>query len=340
MYLNTDAGGRGYHIWRQRFPDGAPEQLTASLGEEQGIAVAEDASYLVSSVGKFERSAWIHDRRGERQVSARGYSYQPRLSSDGSRVFYLQAANDSASDHGGELWVADLTSGETSKVLPGIVVWSFEISEDGKQVVYAGPEANGQRRLWIASTEHRFAPRRIGPERDITNEMYSPKGDIFFSTGEKEHYELYRMKPDGSGEQKLFSEANVYLAAISPDERFIAVYHASSKDDRWLEIEAVPIAGGRPIPLCSGWCDVSWTRDGKDMYFHWRTASDYRTYVVPIVHGTELPKAPENGYRSEQELRAVATQIIEGAAFPGPDSSSYSFSKASSHWNLYRIPLK
>jgi len=340
MYLNTDAGGRGYHIWRQRFPDGVPEQLTASLGEEQSIAVARDGSYLVSSVGTFERSAWVHDRRGERQVSARGYSYQARLSSDGSRVFYLQAVNDSAADRGGELWVADLTSGEASKVLPGIIMWSFDVSPDGKQVVFASPEPNGQRRLWIGSTEHRFAPRRVGRDQDVTNAMYSARGDIFVSSSENEQCDLYRIKPDGNEQHTLFSEANSYLAAISPDERFMAIYHPSSKDDRWLEIEAVPIAGGQPIPLCSGWCDVSWTRDSKNMYFHWRTASDYRTYVVPIVHGTGLPKVPNGGYRSEQELRAAATQMIEAAASPGPDSSSYSFSKVSSHWNLYRIPLK
>ena len=43
---------------------------------------------------------------------------------------------------------------------------------------------------------------------------------------------------------------------------------------------------------------------------------------------------------SEKELRAVATQVLEGAVSPGPDSSRYAFSKRISDRNLYRIPLQ
>jgi len=49
MYFNSDAGSKGYHIWRQAFPDGVPQQLTASLGEEEGIAMAPDGTSLVTS---------------------------------------------------------------------------------------------------------------------------------------------------------------------------------------------------------------------------------------------------------------------------------------------------
>jgi len=39
MYFSADVGN-GYHIWRQRFPDGLPEQITSGVTEEDGIAVA------------------------------------------------------------------------------------------------------------------------------------------------------------------------------------------------------------------------------------------------------------------------------------------------------------
>ena len=41
MYFTVDIG-TGYHIWRQRFPDGRREQLTFGPTEEEGIAVAPD----------------------------------------------------------------------------------------------------------------------------------------------------------------------------------------------------------------------------------------------------------------------------------------------------------
>jgi hypothetical protein len=121
----------------------------------------------------------------------------------------------------------------------------------------------------------------------------------------------------------------------------VAVRRALSREDNWRDVEAVPLAGGPSIPLCSGWCEAGWARDCKVMYFYWRSfMGNSRTYVVPIPHGSDLPKLPSSGFQSEKELRAVATQVLEGNVSPGPDSSRYTFSKVTSHRNLYRIPLR
>ena len=148
------------------------------------------------------------------------------------------------------------------------------------------------------------------------------------------------MKNDGTHEEKVTSDPIAYASGISPDGRFAAVHRLLSREDSWWDVEAVPLAGGPWIPLCSSWCDVDWSRDGKVMYFYWRSfTGDSRTYVLPIIHGSDLPKVPDSGFQSEKELRQVATQVLEGAISPGPDSSRYTFSKETSHWNLYRIPL-
>lgn len=340
MYFNSDAGSKGAHIWRQAFPDGAPQQLTASLGEEQGIAMVPDGRSLITSVGSSERAVWVHDQEGERQVSSQAYSFNPRFSTDGSKVFYLAAANDSEADHGAELWASDLASGQASKVLPGIGVITFALSPDSKQVVFETIDANAQHHLSLASTEHRFAPREIRAPGDLP--QYSPSGHIYFLISDSERgYLLYRMKDDGTQEEKVTSEPIIYAWGMSPDERFVAVRRSLKREDNWWDVEAVPVAGGPWVPLCSGWCEADWSRDGKVMYFYWRTFSgNSRTYVVPIVHGTDLPKLPKSGFQSEEELRKVATQVLEGNVSPGPDSSRYTYSKETSHWNLYRIPLQ
>src|SRR5262249_13426643 len=36
MYLSADTG-TGFHIWRQRFPDGPAEQITSGITEEEGV---------------------------------------------------------------------------------------------------------------------------------------------------------------------------------------------------------------------------------------------------------------------------------------------------------------
>jgi eukaryotic-like serine/threonine-protein kinase len=319
MYFSSNAGSKGYHIWRQAFPAGVPQQLTASLGEEDGIAVAPDGQSLVTSVGTSERNVWVHDQDGERQVSSQGYSYSPRFSNDGSRVFYLVAANSPGVDHGGELWVLDLRAGQASRVLPGIAINRFSVSPDDKQVAFETIDANGQHHLWLSSTEHRFAPRQIRSASGQLVPQYSHSGRIYYVLSEGGHAYLYRMKDDGTQEEKLTSEPIDHAFGISPDERFAAVYRALNKEDNWRDAEAVPIVGGPRVPLCSGWCEADWSRDGKAMYFYWNSfTGNARTYVVPIPHGSDLPKLPSSGFQSEEELRAVATQVVEGAVSPAP----------------------
>jgi eukaryotic-like serine/threonine-protein kinase len=339
MYLNSEAGSKGSHIWRQRFPDGVPQQLTASVGDEAGIAIAPDGKSLITSVFNSESSVWVHDRQGERQVS-QGNSCCPQLSSDGKKVFYLQ---EQTSDTGntGELWVSDVETGQASRLLPGIDVDRFSVSPDNKQVAFETVDAQKQHSLWLASTEHRFAPRQVRSGSAAFMPQYSPSGRIYYLISEGGHTFLYRMKDDGTQEEKIISEPIVYAFGISPDERFAIVGRTLNREDKWWDAEAVPIAGGPWVSLCASWCDANWSRDGKAMYFYWRSFSgNPRTYVVPMPHGSDLPTLPKSGFQSEKELRMVATQVLDGAISPGRDTSQYAFSKTSSHSNLYRIPLR
>jgi hypothetical protein len=68
MYFSA-AVGEASHLWRQRFPDGQPEQITFGPGEEYGVSVASDGASLVTAVGQQRSAIWIHDDKGERQVT-------------------------------------------------------------------------------------------------------------------------------------------------------------------------------------------------------------------------------------------------------------------------------
>jgi len=89
VYLSTNQGGR-FHIWRQRFPKGEPEQVTSGPTEEEGIAMERDGRSLLTSVGTQDRTVWIHDQKGEHQMSSEGDAFSTTFSEDGTKLFYLK----------------------------------------------------------------------------------------------------------------------------------------------------------------------------------------------------------------------------------------------------------
>ena len=88
MYLTVNTGS-GYHIWRQRFPKGAPEQVTFGATEERGVAFAPGGQSFLTSVGTRQSTLWIHDARGERQITSEGYALLPRFSPDRTKLYFL-----------------------------------------------------------------------------------------------------------------------------------------------------------------------------------------------------------------------------------------------------------
>jgi serine/threonine protein kinase len=341
MYFTSDAGAHGSHIWRQAFPDGSPQQLTTGPTEEDGIAMAPDGRSFISSVGSEERTVWVHDQQGDRQISSEGYAYSPELSHDGSSLFYLATRSASDTDRGGELWVSELRSGQVSKVLPGIPVFSFSLSPDGKRVVYDSREENGKHRVWLASLDHRFTPRQIGSGADEGSPVYAPSGRIYFQVSEGDVDYLYRMNEDGGQRGKILSGPIRGLSAVSPDERLVAVRRTAKGEENPV-VEAVSLIDGSAVRICSAWCKVEWTRDGKALYFFLpiKGGPQWRTYVIPLSRGVDLPPLPAKGVQTDADLPNRATlQVLEEVISPGLNSSLYCFAKSSSHWNLYRIPV-
>ena len=76
MYFGVEVDG-SHHLWRQRFPDGQPEQITSGPTEEEGVAVAPDGRSLITSIGMRQSAVWIHDARGDRPLSSQGYVPDP-----------------------------------------------------------------------------------------------------------------------------------------------------------------------------------------------------------------------------------------------------------------------
>src|SRR5262249_48167421 len=154
-YLSANTGGKS-HIWRQQFPEGAPQQVTTGATEEEGIAMAPDGKSFITSVGTTDATLWIHDDKGEHQITSQGSSENSWFSNDATRLYYL---NFMGQGSGNELWVADLATGKSEKVLPGYSIDQYAVSRDGKRIVFSQTESNGRSSLWTAPTDHRSSPR-------------------------------------------------------------------------------------------------------------------------------------------------------------------------------------
>ncbi len=160
MYFSANTGN-GVHIWRQRFPDGIPEQITFGVTEEEGIHFAPDGHSFVTSIGNRQSTVWIHDSRGDRQITSEGFAFFPTVSPDGKKVYYLVRAGGARNFLTGGLWVADLDSGQRERLLPDFQMRHYTVSADGRRVVFVAADEDGHTPVWLASLNGPTAPRQL-----------------------------------------------------------------------------------------------------------------------------------------------------------------------------------
>ena len=345
MYFSADAGD-GFHIWRQPFPKGVPEQMTFGPTEEEGIAVAPDGHSLVTSAGIRESAVWLHDARGDRQISSEGFATVPGLgfggsntdsvfSRDGKRLFYLVAKEASRAFKSGELWMTDLDSGGTEAVLPGVLLSDFDIAPDGKRVAFASLNAEGSSRVWIASLDRSTPPQQL-TSFVAYHPSFGPGGDVYFKGLEGKSEFVYRISPDGTEPRKMSPDPVPGFGGVSPDGEW------------WLMGSiAYPTRGGPPVHICD-FCDAAWGPGGKLLYLRFRGVGAMgggKTFAIGLPAGKELPRLPPSGLKSTEDVKGLTVVAVidtTGIALfaPGPNPSIYAYARMTVQRNLFRIPLK
>jgi DNA-binding winged helix-turn-helix (wHTH) protein/Tol biopolymer transport system component len=336
MYFTADTGG-AKHIWRQRFPDGEPEQITSGPTEEEGIAIAPDGRSFVTAVALQNTSLWVHDAKGERQISLEGNGAKPKFTPDGKKLCYLivkEAPNQFAwYRNPGELRIADLESGRSEPIVRGIPVQDYDISADGQQVVMWTTDPEGKPRLWLVPLDRSSPPVQI-PNVEGGSPSFGPDGDIIFRRVERMSTFVYRVHPDGTGLRKALAAPVFLLNAVSPDGRWIigwAPLHGNGPPS----IQAFPLNGGPPIPF-GNFTYLSWSLDGRSSFI-----SRDQTYVIPLAPGESLPRIPTGGFHSEEEVARLpgAQRIDAQGVVPGPSPDVYAFYRSTTQRNLYRIRI-
>jgi Tol biopolymer transport system component len=352
MYFSADTG-EGFHIWRQTYPDGSPEQVTFGATEEQGISFAPDGHSFVTSVGEKESTIWLHDSAGDRQITSQGYAFLPSFSPDGKRLYYLQRSRASRGFVSGELWAVDLPAGARERLLPEFLVEHYSLAPDGKSIVFIALDDAGHSPVWIAPLDGSSPPRRL-TSLDCVRAFFGAQNDVYFVGGETNAETfLYHVNADGSGLRRVVPNQVVFLYAVSPDGKWLAVWeqersavvlYSSDGATRKVICESCASAGAEDRGVTPP--SVKWSSDGKLLYLH-ENATRHgiqlpnTTYVIPLQPGW-MAKLPASGFPSIDTAAAALGKSLTLAdrVFPSPDPSVYALARLSSHRNIFRIQVQ
>ena len=350
LYFSVDVG-EGFHLWRQRFPKRAPEQITFGPTEEEGIAVAPDGKSLVTSVGIRQESVWLHDAGGDRQISSESLGRVPGLgynggtahsvfSPDGKKLFYVARKEGSRDWFAEELWTADLESGRTERVFSGVLMNDFDLSPDGRRVAFTTFNRESGSRVWLASLDHNVAPQQLA-SFESDRPSFGSTGDLFFRGREGNSEFVYVMQQNEVNPRKMSHNANHGYRdykIMSPDAKWVLSGGFNSM--------ALSTGGGPTVRICD-FCQAGWDPGGKHLYMRFRGMGPMgggKVYVIALPAGQSFPKLPPEGIKSAEDLKgqnvvAVVDMTGKSTFAPGPTPATYAYTRVTVQRNLFRIPL-
>lgn len=344
MYFAAEVEGAS-HLWRQRFPDGAPEQLTFGPTEEEHVAVSPDGRFLVTSVGQRRTSLWLHDATGDKQLTAEGVASSPQFSLDGRRVYYL--LRQTSASPGNELRVLDLMTGASERVLPGLSVRDFDVASDESEIAFTRADSSTGPGIWLAPLDHAEPPREVAKSADQV--LFGARGKLVFRSLEPTRNVVARMNKDGTDREVILDRPIVNLFDVSPDGAWAT---AVAPGTSGISSIAISLDGGESRVICAqSNCQADWSEDSRffivSLPSRGGNASERTNLVLPVSSGEALPLLPPGGFTLDaldSVLAQPGTRAIEGEnmvpfAF-GPDMSTHVFSKAETQRNLFRIPFE
>jgi Tol biopolymer transport system component len=347
MYFSSNAGG-AFHVWRQRYPNGTPEQITFGPTEQEGTALTPDGKYLVTSMGLQQASISLKAPSGDRQLTSEGFAMLPTMLPSGDRMFYLMRIG-SRGYASGELWSLNLGTGAKERALPGRIMANYSISADGRRVVFTSADNAGDDGVWVADLDRRTPPRQLTRGSEF-HAFFGGPGEIVYVSARAERQYLFRMREDGSGVEQIRPEPVDNLITVSPDGEWAIIVREMTAGGG-VALQLTSLHDEAPMTACANCVvpksvqgsPINWSMDGKSVfvslqYFGLGTA---KTVVLPYQSGVPLAALWPKGLRYEQDVAANpgATVINETNVFPAASASAHLSWRRSTQSNLYRVRL-
>lgn len=339
-YVYLSVFGDKYHLWRQRFPNGKPEQITFGPTSQEGVIVTPDGKSLITSVGSQDQAVWLHDKTGDHAIPSQSEASHPVFSQDGTKLYFLMR-NGQTQDN--EIWSQDLATSVQEKVLPGVSPEAFAVSPDSKRIAFVVTGDSGHSSIWIAPANRRHPPKSISTSPNEDSPRFLPNGDLIFRVIEGGSNFIYTMHPDGSGRRKLFPDRMLDLFAVSPDGRWIAATTPNNEDEDPVITTLFAFDGSRQVVISRTYCVVAWSDDGKfvsllagELDHGARTAN----HLVPTDPATGLPHIPPGGISKPEDLTAAkALPALPVRPTSLLTADTYTYVRTVTSRNLFRIPI-
>jgi len=354
IYLTSDGGGgTAYHIWRVKFPDGAPEQVTYGPTSQAGIAFAPDGKSFFTSVGNAQGTVWLHDKSGDRQISSEGYAFGPYINAAGTRLTFLEQTRESASGGNAKaqyrIMSMDLKTGATQELLAGPDMGDYCIPPDGKNVIYAAHSSGRRWHLWSAPLDHSLSPRQITRGgNDDNNVICLQDGHVVFQRKQDKSVVVFSVQPDGTGAKQIFSQPITALDTISPDGNWLVSQETPANggvDNMMIH----NLRNGSETEICEA-CAPFWSPDGKDLFLSFAILSQSessdrgQTYKIPWPSNVNLQAVFHGGAQTEADIAKIGSVVPAARQSdqfaPGPSPDLYAYSRRAIQRNLYRIPIR
>jgi len=227
-------------------------------------------------------------------------------------------------------------------MFPGVSMASFDISPDGKQIVYTTNGANGSTELWRAEMDRSSPASKLGIS-GARAARFGGHGEILFQRAEGGANYLERADADGKNVAKALPYPISDLQSISPGRKWVILAARRSKDNR-QSILAVSLEDGAQRDLCVNYCAPKWSPNGNLLFipveYPSRTGPG-RTLAIPLGPGETLPEFPADGIPPSADASIVrgAKSVPRGVQVPGMDLDHYAWINATVQRNLYRISL-
>ena len=281
-------GRRVSHVWRVSLSGGSPVQLTNGSEGDNSPRWSPDGKTIAfvakRGADEFAQIYLLPADGGEaRQLTTHASAVSnPTWAPDGATIYFSASDPKPAEDRAREkarddvysydedykqthLWKVNVATSAEARITSGdFTVNNYELSEDGKKIVY-----------------HRWPTPLLG---------------------DNERGEVWVMNADGSGGVQLTHNAVPENdATISPDDsQVIFVSGSNAKFESYYNgrLFAVPAAGGTPRPIVGENEQIAvdraiWSKDGKSIYILANLGVHQELFVVPASGGT--PKQLTDG---------------------------------------------
>jgi Tol biopolymer transport system component len=287
-------------------PTTVPGAETVSANTGTGFSrfsVSNDGAILFTSgTDRFQPTWFNREGKAIGTVGPPNRYVAIRISPDGNRA--VTAIVDALEKR--DLWLLDLTHGQSSRITTGGTGGSAVWSADGLRLIAHG--LNGSRLFELSANG-------VGEERIVLESQksayvndVSPDGRfLVYTTGSLEGGYDLGVLPTG-GDRKpapfLATSASEYLGQISPDGKWIAYISDESGRDE-VYVRSFPASGSKwPVSNLGGGYP-HWRRDGKELFFVSPGGALMAVPVRPAPQGLDLGAAAV----------LPVTVVISGGAF-------------------------